>query len=105
MGKILIRVLIMSAFFFNSFLVADNIKTPSSSTKVIVLGSGNPNPDPEHSGCSLAIIVNNTPYIIDFGPGLVRQAASLSTDFGGPFKALNIQNLKQAFVPAGRKNL
>ena len=39
----------------------------SSRTKVILLGTGNPNPDPERAGCSVLILVNDTPYIIDFG--------------------------------------
>ncbi|PKP34863.1 MAG: MBL fold metallo-hydrolase [Bacteroidetes bacterium HGW-Bacteroidetes-17] len=63
-----------------------------------MLGSGNPNPDPEHSGCSVAIIVNEKSYIIDFGPGLVRQAAKLSPRYGGNINALNVENLKTAFL-------
>ena len=50
------------------------------STKVVLLGTGNPNPDPEHSGCSVAIVVGDTPYIVDFGPGLIRQAAKLERE-------------------------
>ena len=50
----------------------------SSRTKVILLGTGNPNPDPAHSGCSVLILVNDTPYIIDFGAGVVRQVAALT---------------------------
>jgi len=79
-------------------LIADEVNKATSNTKIVLLGTGNPNPDPEHSGCSLAIIVNNTPYIIDFGPGLVRQAATLSTDFGGPLETMNVQNIKHAFL-------
>lgn len=70
----------------------------NSVTKIAILGSGNPNPDPEHSGCSVAIIVNDQSYIIDFGPGLVREAAALSKSYGGPFEALNAKNLKTAFL-------
>ena len=67
-------------------------------TKVVLLGTGTPNPDPEHSGCSVAIIVDETPYIVDFGPGVVRQAAALSPRYGGNIKALDIKNLKRAFL-------
>lgn len=70
----------------------------SDITKIAILGSGNPNPDPEHSGCSIAIIVNNESYIIDFGPGLVRRAAALSTRFGGTEESLNSKNLKTVFL-------
>jgi len=70
----------------------------SELTKVILLGTGNPNPDPEHSGCSVAIVVNETPYIIDFGPGVIRQAAALSPRYGGPIEGLNVKNIKRAFL-------
>jgi len=70
----------------------------SEITKVILLGTGNPNPDPEHSGCSIAIIVNDTPYIIDFGPGVIRQTAALSPKYGGPVEGLNVKNIKRAFL-------
>jgi len=66
-------------------------------TKVILLGTGNPNPDPEHSGCSVLILVGETPYIIDFGVNVVRQVAALTTEYGGPLPELKIRNLSTAF--------
>jgi len=70
----------------------------SEITKVVLLGTGNPNPSPLQSGCSIAIIVNNEPYIIDFGPGLVRRAASMSPTYGGNIKGLDVKNIKHAFL-------
>jgi ribonuclease Z len=67
-------------------------------TKVILLGTGNPNPDPKHSGPSVAIIVGGTPYIIDFGPGLIRQAAKLTPQYGGNIPELESKNLDKAFL-------
>jgi len=67
-------------------------------TRVVLLGTGNPNPDPRHSGPSVAIIVGQTPYIVDFGPGLVRQAASLTPPYGGRIPALEAKNIKRAFL-------
>jgi ribonuclease BN (tRNA processing enzyme) len=72
--------------------------SPSEITKVVFLGTGTPNPDPRHSGNSVAVVVNQTPYIIDFGPGLVRSAAALSPRYGGKIPALSIENLKRAFL-------
>ncbi len=43
-------------------------------TRVILLGTGTPNIDPDRSGPSVAIIVANSVYIVDFGPGIVRRA-------------------------------
>jgi ribonuclease BN (tRNA processing enzyme) len=48
----------------------------SGSTQIIMLGTGCPLPDPSRSGPATAIIVNDTPYLIDFGPGVVRRAAA-----------------------------
>jgi ribonuclease Z len=70
----------------------------SDITKIVMLGSGNPNPSPFQSGCSVAILVNDTPYIIDFGPGLIRQAAAMSPRYGGKIKGLDVKNIKHAFL-------
>lgn len=42
--------------------------------RVILLGTGTPIPDPKHSGPSVAVVVEDAVYIVDFGPGLVRRA-------------------------------
>jgi ribonuclease BN (tRNA processing enzyme) len=44
-------------------------------SKVILLGTGTPNPDVDRFGPSVAITVNDSVYIIDFGTGVVRRAA------------------------------
>lgn len=71
---------------------------PKSETKIVFLGTGNPNPDPGHQGPSLAIVVNERPYIVDFGVGLVRQSASLSPQYGGSIPALDVKNLELGFL-------
>ncbi len=48
----------------------------TSKTQIVLLGTGTPAPDPEHSGPSTAIVVNGTAYLVDFGTGVVRQAAA-----------------------------
>ena len=50
--------------------------TPSNvaKTRVVLLGTGTPNAEPARSGPSLAVVVDGTPYIVDFGPGVVRRA-------------------------------
>ena len=78
--------------------IANGNQADPGKTKVVLLGTGTPNPDPEHSGCSVAIVVNETSYIVDFGPGLVRQAAALSPRYGGTMKALDVKNMKKAFL-------
>jgi ribonuclease BN (tRNA processing enzyme) len=70
----------------------------SDTTKLVILGSGTPVPSPFQSGCSIAIIVFDTPYIIDFGPGLIRKAAAMSPNFGGNIMGLEVRNIKRAFL-------
>lgn len=48
----------------------------SPKTQVVLLGTGTPLPDPDRSGPSTAIVVDGTPYVVDFGTGLVRRAAA-----------------------------
>ncbi len=43
---------------------------------VILLGTGTPNAEPDRAGPAVAVLVDNTPYLIDCGPGVVRQAAA-----------------------------
>src|SRR5258705_12185245 len=45
-------------------------------SQIVMLGTGTPRPDPARSGPATAIIVNGTPYLVDFGPGVVRRAAA-----------------------------
>lgn len=66
-----------------------------STTKIVLLGTGTPVADPERSGPSVAIIVNDTPYIVDFGPGVIRRASAAHK---AGIKALRVQNLTRAFA-------
>ena len=71
---------------------------PSATTKVVMLGTGTPNADPERSGPSVAIVVNDTPYLVDFGPGVVRRATAMTPKYGGTIEGLAANNLKIAFL-------
>jgi ribonuclease BN (tRNA processing enzyme) len=48
----------------------------TSGTRIVVLGTGTPNPDPQRSGPAVAIVVNERAYLVDCGPGVVRRAAA-----------------------------
>jgi len=98
MRKLQIAFIVIFLLFLPAITFAQKDYSDSKITKVILLGTGNPNPDPKHSGCSVAIVVNETPYIIDFGPGVVRQAAAMSPGYGGPIAALSVKNIKRAFL-------
>lgn len=67
----------------------------TKSTKVVLLGTGTPNADPDRSGPSVAVVVGNDSYIIDFGPGVVRRAAEA---YRNGIAGLKPKNLKRAFL-------
>ena len=64
-------------------------------TQVVLLGTGNPGPAPARSGPATAIVVNGQPYLIDFGPGVVRRAVAAQQK---GIAALNPVNLRHAFL-------
>ncbi len=49
-------------------------------TRVILLGTGNPNPDPQRMGPSVAVVVDESVYLVDFGVGIVRRAVEASLE-------------------------
>jgi ribonuclease BN (tRNA processing enzyme) len=68
----------------------------SSQTQVVLLGTGNPPADPDRSGPATAVVVNGTPYLVDFGAGVVRRAKSAAVDKG--ITALDPVKLRVVFV-------
>jgi ribonuclease BN (tRNA processing enzyme) len=71
------------------------LNAQNTGTKLVLLGTGSPFADPAKSGPSLAIVVNNTSYIVDAGPGLVRRAAQ-AKELG--FPSLDAAQLKTLFI-------
>lgn len=84
--------LCMVFLFVLSAAAADNV---TSHTQVVVLGTGNPNADPDRSGPAVAIVVNGAAYLVDCGPGVVRRAAAAEK---AGISALNVKNLKTVFI-------
>ena len=66
-----------------------------SKTQVVLLGTGTPNADPERAGPAVAVVVNDTPYLIDCGPGVVRRAAAAARK---GVKGLSVEKLRRAFI-------
>jgi ribonuclease BN (tRNA processing enzyme) len=67
-----------------------------SRTRVVLLGTGTPVPDPDRSGPATVITVDDRAYLVDFGPGVVRraEAAALTRRLA----AAEPGNLKVAFA-------
>ena len=68
-------------------------------TKLVLLGTGTPNACPNANGPSSAVVVGDRAYIVDFGPGVVRQASAAY--FNG-IDALRPDLLTVAFCTAYR---
>lgn len=65
-----------------------------SETKLVLLGTGTPNAEPFASGPSSAVVVDGNAYLVDFGPGVVRQCAKA---YENGIAALHPKNLRVAF--------
>ena len=73
----------------------ESARSVQSRTEIVLLGTGTPNADPDRLGPSVAIVVNDTPYLVDFGPGVVRRAAAAAQK---GIKGLVVKNLNRAFA-------
>ncbi len=88
-----LAVILLFVFAWHSASFAQS--APVTNAQVVMLGTGTPLPDPQRSGPSTAIVVNDMPYIVDAGTGVVRRAAA-ARDKG--VKALEPTNLRIAFL-------
>ncbi len=79
-----------------SGMPASRERPPSDSTKVVMLGTGTPNADPERSGPAVAIIAGDKAYLVDAGTGIMRRAAQAARDKG--LTALEPKRLDIVFI-------
>jgi len=66
-----------------------------SDTRIVMLGTGTPIPDPQRSGPAVAIVASDTAYLVDCGPGIVRRAAAAAQN---GVEALDPPKLGMVFV-------
>src|SRR5713226_3912325 len=90
--------IILSLALLPTFVTAQQqlVTNTTSHTRIVLLGTGNPYADPDRSGPATAIVVNGTPYLVDFGAGIVRRAKAAVADRG--IAALEPTNLRVAFA-------
>ena len=74
---------------------AASLPTSSKEVEIVFLGTGNPVPNADRQGPSLAIVVNGKAYLVDSGSGVVRQANSA---FQRGIPALRPDDLDIAFL-------
>jgi ribonuclease BN (tRNA processing enzyme) len=64
-------------------------------TRVVMLGTGTPNADPDRSGPAVAVVRGGDAYLVDAGPGIVRRAAAARR---GGVEALAAERLRVVFL-------
>ncbi len=77
---------------------APNAAPPAADTsgmRVVLLGTGTPNADPDRSGPAVAVVINGSAYLVDAGPGVVRRAAAAARN---GIKALDPATLTRVFI-------
>jgi ribonuclease BN (tRNA processing enzyme) len=70
----------------------------SDVTQVVVVGSGTPAADTRHGAISVAVVVNDQPYIIDCGPGFWRNSQANTPAYGGKIAGLEPKKLTRLFL-------
>jgi len=92
-----VKRLVAAAGLLATVLAArPQLQTGARQTRVVLLGTGSPAADPDRSGPATAIVVNDTPYLVDFGPGVIRRAKGAVVERG--ITALEPTNLRVAFA-------
>jgi ribonuclease BN (tRNA processing enzyme) len=74
---------------------AQDARIATTRTKVVLLGTGTPNADPERWGPAVAIVVDDEAYLVDAGVGIVRRAAAAAAK---GVSALRASALRRVFI-------
>jgi ribonuclease BN (tRNA processing enzyme) len=74
----------------------DVVQNSARTLRLVVLGTGTPNADPDRSGPALAVIKGDRAYLFDAGPGIVRRAAAAQRAHA--LAALDASRLDTAFL-------
>ncbi|MFO1468196.1 MAG: MBL fold metallo-hydrolase [Steroidobacteraceae bacterium] len=76
-----------------------NLAPPAAKSLLVVLGTGNPLPNPYRFGPASAVVVNGKPYLFDAGEGVWRALAKAATFHGGAIaQAFQLDNLAHLFI-------
>ncbi len=91
--KILLKKLLVGCLLAVLFATANSAQ--QGKTQVVMLGTGTPNADPDKSGPSVAVVINDMPYVVDSGPGVVRRASAAARN---GVKGLAVEKLRRLFI-------
>jgi ribonuclease BN (tRNA processing enzyme) len=68
----------------NNVLAQTINNAKKSNTRVILLGTGNPYPNPDRSGPATAVVYHNRYFLFDAGAGVMRQINNAGLPISGP---------------------
>src|SRR3990170_709406 len=85
----------LAALAVGLMVVAAPHAQEAARTRIVLLGTGTPNATPDRWGPATAIVVGDTPYLVDAGVGVVRRAAAARAK---GVEALRASNLRRLFV-------
>lgn len=89
-------LLIMAAAASLLAITPSDAQPPTATrTRLVMLGTGAPGWNPDRSGPATAVIVDDTPYLVDFGAGVVRRAGAA---YAKGVSALLPPRIKVAFL-------
>ena len=94
-GSIVLVSLFLSLHLYPVHPDSSSGEETGTVTRVVMLGTGTPNAEPDRSGPALAVVVGGTPYLIDAGPGVVRRAVGA---FQAGIKAMRASNINHLFI-------
>ena len=79
----------------NAHAQSSEVPSDPPRTRIVMLGTGTPNADPERSGPAVAVVTGGRAYLVDAGAGVVRRAAAAAAK---GFKELAPESLSIVFV-------
>lgn len=65
----------------------------TSEDRIVLLGTGTPNAEPDRSGPALAVLVDGEAFLVDCGPGVVRKASAASRQGIDPLEPKRLNRL------------
>ena len=92
---LIIQIIAPSIIFSQDEDNSEALPNQKPKTQIILLGTGTPNADPDRSGPAVAIVINDTPYLVDCGVGVVRRAAAA---FKKGVSGLEVTKLNRVFI-------
>lgn len=75
---------------------APTLPADTITARVVILGTGTPNADPDRWGPAVAVVAGARAYLVDAGAGVVRRAAAAARDHG--IAALSPEGLDRLFI-------